>query len=144
MDKNQGIGILLLFTVIIAYYVYTSPTQADIERQQYVQDSIEQAQMKVQEQLNVAPETKEETIVVPDSVRLNQLSGNYGPFAQAMVGESKNSVLENDLIKIVFDSKGGQIKEATLKKHYKITEDSAYVQTKAQLSLLNDDKNKFE
>ena len=144
MDKNQGIGVLLLFAVLIAYYLITAPSQEEIARQEFIQDSINRAKL---EQSEVAVQQAEETFtkaVTPDSVVQQQLQGSYGPFALAMTGSDEEVTLENEKMKVIFESKGGKIKEAILKEHYKITEDSTFKQTKEPLSLLNDDKNKFE
>ncbi|NNE25713.1 MAG: membrane protein insertase YidC [Saprospiraceae bacterium] len=144
MDKNQGIGVLLLFAVLIAYYLITAPSQDEIARQEFIQDSINRAKL---EQSEIAVQQNKTAItqaIIPDSVAQQQLQGNFGPFALAMTGSNEEATLENDRMKVIFESKGGKIKEAILKDHYKITEDSAFNQSKEPLSLLNDDKNKFE
>ena len=144
MDKNQGIGVLLLFAVLIAYYMITAPSQEEIARQEFIQDSINRVKL---EQSDIAVQKAEETFVetiTPDSVVQQQLQGSYGPFAMAMTGSNQEATLENEKMKIIFESKGGKIKEAILKEHYKITEDSSFNQSKEPLSLLNDEKNKFE
>ena len=61
-----------------------------------------------------------------------------------MVGDNQEVSVENNLIKLTFSSKGGIIKSAQLKEHFKITEDEEKNQTKSQLVMLNDEKNKFE
>ena len=77
-----------------------------------------------------------------DSVKLSNLSANYGSLAQSMVGESEIVSLENNELKVFFDTKGARISEAVLKNHFKITEDSVHNQSKAPLSLLEDEKNR--
>ncbi len=143
MEKNQGIGILLIFVVIAIYYFYTAPTAAEFQRQEEIQDSIKQAQMlEVQsaEKTKVITET-----TVPDSVRLQNLNSTYGPFSSAMVGESQTVSIENDKIKLSFDTKGGNISSALIKEHFKINQDSVtHEQTKVPLYLLEDSKNKFQ
>ncbi|NNF21113.1 MAG: membrane protein insertase YidC [Saprospiraceae bacterium] len=144
MDKNQGIGVLLLFVVLIGYYMITSPSQAEIEKQQRIQDSINQ--IKLEQSRIEAPEEefiKEEAVEL-DSVQTEQLKSSFGPFAAAMEGESNTVVLQNEDIMIVFDTKGGRIKEAILKDHFKVTEDSSHVQSRELLSLMEDKKNRFE
>jgi len=144
MDKNQGIGIALLFIVFVAYYQFTKPTQAELERIQFVQDSIEQA--KVLEQNSPISEALNPTNTqeLPDSVKRANLNQTYGSFGEAMIGNSEIVNIENNLINLAFDSKGGRISKATLKNHNKITESEDHVQTKNMLSLLEDAKNKFE
>ena len=144
MDKNQGIGVLLLVAVLIAYYMVTMPSSDEIARQQFLQDSINS--IKLEE--NVPASFKEKEVatlpIIDDTIRNQQLQSKFGPFANAMKGESQEVVLENDLVKFIFDTKGGKIKEAILKKHFKVTEDSLNVRTKELLSLMEDDKNRFE
>lgn len=145
MDKEQGIGILLLFAVLIAYYMYTAPSQEEIDRQEYITDSINNVQLLEQERKVETKSTiSSEPVEVEDSVKYTRLENDFGPFAEAMIGESSIQILENELIKISFDTKGGAIKEAILKEHYKVFEDSARVRSKKLLSLLEDEKNKFE
>jgi len=144
MDKNQGIGILLIFAVIAIYFTYTAPSEAEMARQQAVQDSIAQVEIDKERRIAQAPTSPAAQIAIPDSAQVQQLSSSFGPFASAMVGDSKIVNLENDLMKISFNTKGGNIKEVELKKHYKVTEDSAFVQSKSLLKLMDDTKNKFE
>ncbi len=143
MEKNQGIGILLIFVVIAIYYFYTAPTAAEFQRQEEIQDSIKQAQML---EVQSAEKTKVITeATVPDSVRLQNLNSTYGPFSSAMVGESQTVSIENDKIKLSFDTKGGKISSALIKEHFKINQDSVtHEQTKVPLYLLEDSKNKFQ
>jgi len=143
MDKTQGIGVLLIFAVLAIYYTYTAPSEAEIARYEFVQDSIAQAEVQLKNQETITAPSAAQPVVT-DSVKLEQYSSTHGPFANAMVGSSEIVTLENEFLKLSIDSKGGKIKEAELKKHYKITEDSAYVQSKSLLKLLEDEKNKFE
>ncbi len=144
MDKNQGIGLLLLFGVIIAYYMFTAPSQEEIDRQQFIQDSLNLAKTEIVDQPIAEIATTKEITIVEDSVKVQQLTNSFGPFGSVMAGESEIVTLENDLFQVNFDTKGGVISEVILKDYYKITEDSAFVQTKALLSLLEDEKNRFE
>lgn len=142
MDKNQGIGVVLLFAVFIAYFFYTKPTPEELERIQFVQDSIEQAQL-LDEKKAFEPVKKEQEVIVPDSIMKQKLTQSYGSFGELMVGSNKQVSIENNFIKIDFNSKGGQISKATLKDHFKVIEDEEHNQTKVELELLEDEKNKF-
>ena len=144
MDRNQGIGIVLLFVVFVGYYFLTKPSAEEMARDLAVRDSL--AQLKLMEKDNIAEtaELVQEIEAVPDSVKMSQLSSAYGNMAQAMVGENKTVSIENGDIKIFIDSKGARISEAVLKEHYKVTQDSAHNKTKAPLSLLEDSKNRFD
>ncbi|MGA0256722.1 MAG: membrane protein insertase YidC [Saprospiraceae bacterium] len=141
MDKNQGIGVVLLFAVFISYYFYTKPTAEEIARDLAIQDSLEQVQLM--EESASFKETAPIPVEEDDSTKVIKLQQSYGSIAQAMVGESSIKSLENDDIKLSFDTKGGRIREAVLKNHFKVIEDSVHNQTKVPLSLLEDDKNVF-
>lgn len=141
MDKNQGIGVVLLFVVFIGYYFYTKPTAEEIARDLAIQDSLEQ--VKLMEESASMQDTAPVPVEEDDSTKVVKLQQSYGSIAQAMVGESSIKSLENEDIKVFFDTKGGKITEAVLKNHYKVFEDSVHNQTKEPLSLLEDDKNVF-
>ena len=55
----------------------------------------------------------------------------------------KEYVLENEVFKVVFSSKGGRIIEAELKDYFKVAEDENSNEIKSILKLLEDEKNEF-
>ncbi len=143
MEKTQRTGLLLLFIVLVGYYWLTAPSSEQIARQQFVQDSI--AQAKLLNPTTSGQETETTTILnETDSVAMAKASSTYGSFAKVMTGASQEGILENDFLKVTFDSKGGVIKKALLKKFNKITEDEEYNQLDNPLYLLEDEKNRFE
>ena len=146
MDKNQGIGVLLLFAVFIGYYIYTKPSAEEMAREMAIQDSLEQIQLmeKTGQEPVAEIEQNRNIVTESDSARIASLNTSYGDFASLMVGSNETVSIENEDIKVLFDTKGGRISEAVLKNHFKVTQDSARNETKAPLSLLEDDKNKFE
>src|SRR5690606_19378206 len=79
----------------------------------------------------------------PDSVIAAQLGSTFGPFAPAAVGKGKVYRLENDLMIVTFNSKGGRITDVQLKNYTKVLEDENGKETKVPLMLLEDEKNKF-
>ena len=107
MEKNQGIGILLIFAVIAIYYFYTAPSEAEYQRQVEIQDSIKQEATKALEPTFVTKQETEQTL--PDSIRQKNLNSTYGPFSSAMMGSSETVSIENDQLKLSFDTKGGRI-----------------------------------
>ncbi len=127
-----------------------APTPEEIEAQQRLQDSL--ARLEQSAATEAAPAlqtpdtlTPDTTTAIPDSVLAARLSTVYGPFSAAAQGQEQLEVLENDLFKVTFTNKGGQIKEVELKGYYKIIE-GAYKEenTKVPLKLLEDEKNRFE
>lgn len=81
---------------------------------------------------------------LPDSVRKNALTQQFGVFAPSAVGSEKTYTLENELVRITLTNKGGRIKQVWLKKYEKINVDTANNDVKSPVYLLEDEKNHFE
>ncbi|MEL6924331.1 MAG: membrane protein insertase YidC, partial [Bacteroidota bacterium] len=146
MDKNNIVGLVLIFGLLMAWSWWTLPSPEQIQAEQRMKDSL--AMVARQDSLaKIAVENATATQAaapVPDSVMNEQLAGIYGPFSAAATGTESESVLENDLIKVTFSNKGGRIKEVLLKEYHKIEDDEEGNETKIPLKLLEDEKNKFE
>ena len=102
MDKNQGIGIALLFIVFVAYYTFTKPTAVELERVQFVQDSIAQAKVLEENTPSSQALTKTTTTELPDSIKRANLAQSFGSFGEAMIGNSQIVNIENNLINLAF------------------------------------------
>jgi len=131
MDKNQIIGIVLIFLLLIGYGMYTAPSEEQklaMEQKQdsikkvlkelHIKDSIENVQdsiAKVQAKLS---QKQNETVVV-DSAKLINIENEYGAFAQAyeksLSLKEEFVTIENDKVKIKFTTKGGYPYSAELK-----------------------------
>jgi len=147
MDKNQFIGFALILAIIVGWSLMTAPSKEELERQKHLKDSIAQARLALEEgpvssELDVSAIESDPDI--SDSLRMNQLTESYGDFASSSVGDEESFNLSNNLISINFSNKGGFIKEAILKEHKKILQDKDYNETKVDLKLLEDDRNKLE
>lgn len=148
MDKNQVVGIVLIFALLMAWQQFFAPSPEALEADQRRQDSIANIEQQLAAtadavELN-SPANTEAAVAVPDSVLLLQRSGIYGAFAVATIGEEEMIALENDLMTVSVSTKGGNIDKVVLKEHFKVLLDSAGVETKIPLELLEDDKNRFE
>jgi len=149
MDKNTLIGFLLIFGLLIAMQLFMAPEQKKMEAERQAKlDSL-----RKMEQIRADSFAQLQNVVVPDSVLLDsqalarqqvQVSGEFGPFAAAALGQEKIEVLENDVMRILFTNKGGRIKEVELKQHFKVLLDSNRNEVKLPLKLLEDEKNRFE
>ncbi|MCB0639429.1 MAG: membrane protein insertase YidC [Lewinella sp.] len=147
MDRNQVIGIVLIFALFIVYQQFLAPSPEELEEQQRIQDSL--ARVAEQQLLDTPADSLAEAVdTLPaagtDSTLVAQRQGSYGVFAAATVGEEKQTVLENELLKLTFSSKGGRIVRAELKDYAKMTVDTAGNEIPEPLYLLEDDKNRFE
>ncbi len=149
MDKNTITGFILIFGILMVWNMTMAPdAQEKIEEEQRIQDSIALIQQQVPEKQVVTTPVTAETTTESDSQDSAKqdvlLELQYGAFAASAKGEEETEVLENDLLKITFTSKGGRIKDVLLKKHFKVERDSSHEERKIPLNLLGDEKNRFE
>ncbi len=149
MDKNSITGLLLIFLLLIAWTMVTSPTEEQIAEQNRIRDSINVAQSLQDSLTNIGVRPSEVTqqpqvANIPDSLKAIQLSGSFGPFAASASGTESEHVLENDVFKITFSNKGGYIKDVLLKKYQKLVADEAGEESKEPLHLMEDLKNRFD
>ena len=56
-------------------------------------------------------------VLNPDSIRKANLQNKYRDFTPAIQGENKQFVLENEKVKITFQSKGGNVTSVELKEY---------------------------
>lgn len=122
------------------------PTQEELEKAKMAKDSLGLASQNadVVDSLALSTLHQQVTAQISDSLSQIQNSAKFGAFANAANPNQDTFVLENELIKITFASKGGFIKDAVLKEHYVTTYDSNNVATKKPISLLSSPRNKFE
>ena len=155
MDRNTILGLLLIFSLFMMLQYVNSPTEEQLIEQQRVQDSIARAEfiadslakIQIPNTTNTSADTNTVApapVVETDSVKDVRLQASFGLFANAANGESKEYVLENDVFKLSFDSKGGRIKAAELKNYFKSSEDEEGNEVKSVLQLLEDENNEFE
>lgn len=129
MNKNTFIGTLLMCLILFGYMWYMQPTPEQIEAQRRYQDSLMKAQAEVvadqAAQAELSALTADSALTVQDSAQialldsLNQvkLVQTYGNLAGAVEGTEQNVVIENEVIRLTLSTKGGQIKQALLKKY---------------------------
>ncbi len=112
-DKNTVIGFVLMGILLIGYFWYTSTSQqAYLKEQKRIEDSV--ALVKA---ANVKPiDTAAAKIdsVKRDSIKQVTVAGN---FQTAAIGTEQLVSIENDVMKVVFTTKGGQPKSVQLKKY---------------------------
>ena len=136
--------------LFFAWQYFTAPSAAEIEARKHAQDSIALAERRADSlaQLDkkaiAAQSAREAAAATPDSLRQQQLSGTFGPFSTSAFGKEETVVLENELLKITFNSKGGRIQEVLLKKHYKMVPNEKRKDVKQPLYLQEDPKNRFD
>jgi len=112
-DRNTIVGFLILAALFIGYFYYTSKGQEEAQRlakiEKAKQDSIIRANI---------PKTDSLTQKVDSATaEANKKIAAAGNFQTAANGEEKLLPVENDVMRITFTSKGGQIKMVELKKY---------------------------
>ena len=113
MDKNSTIGIVLISAMLLIYLTFFS--EGPKSPQQFATtDSTQVAQLATNQPARLKPgNTQAEAMALPDSV-FNQ---KYGILASIMKGEAQDVTLENADIKVTLSTKGGKVKEVTLKNY---------------------------
>jgi YidC/Oxa1 family membrane protein insertase len=110
MDRNQATGLILFAAVILIYSIFfaSGPELQPIE---------ENSQAKVEQPATSTPDSAQQT-ALPDSLVDAQRVSKYGMLAPLTLGEEKEQILENDLVKITVSNKGGEVKEVLLKNYF--------------------------
>jgi YidC/Oxa1 family membrane protein insertase len=120
MDKNTITGFILIALLIIGFSWWNKPTKEQIEAQERYRDSIAIAQQQMQmEELDATKEVQlfdaDSIKALPDSLKQQQLTNNFGAFAAAATGTEELVTLENSKIEVKINTKGGQVCYARLK-----------------------------
>ena len=149
MDRNQTIGFALLMLLFLGWMYTSAPTEEEMARRKFVQDSIEQADLGKEEfkGRDVADPTAGTAAAVTGTTQTIQsdsvLIGQYGDWGAMMVGEDSKHKLSNNLMTLTFSSKGGRLLSAELNEHKKITLDENKNEIKTPL-VIGNDAGKFE
>ncbi|MEA2042168.1 MAG: membrane protein insertase YidC [Bacteroidota bacterium] len=114
MDKNQIIGLVLIFLILIGWSYFSRPSEEEMKTMEMKRDSAriaqkEQALKDSLAQVNNETANISETQVdttVSDSVVNEELNKKYGRFAKYSSGSDELVTLENQYIKIKFTKKG--------------------------------------
>lgn len=140
MDKNTGIGFVLIAAIVIGFTVLMKPSQEELAKEQRYQDSIQNVQAKqVKDDIKTADsadnasksavgeffetntQVSNDTVAVADSDSLAVNAFKQQSDAEQIVS------LENEKIKINISSKGGQMISAQLKEYNTYKGDSLYL-----------------
>lgn len=112
-DKNTIIGIVLLAVLFFVFFWYTNKEQsAYMANQQHIQDSLHRDSLS-----KITPQQKEAARL--DSLRADSLSkiSKAGNFNNNISTPEQTYVVENNVMKITFTSKGGKVKSVELKNY---------------------------
>lgn len=114
MDKKTIIGLMLIFAILMGYSFWSKPSkeeQAQIEKEhkeaaiaaQKTVDSLAQIQAS-----NVSTAISTDSLTQAPADQMNV-------FSDALTGENKNILIENDVFKIKFQTLGGRVASVELK-----------------------------
>lgn len=142
MDRNTQLGLLLIFGLFVLWQVVTSPSQEELIKQQKMEDSIMLAR-KTKEAIREKIVIQKTTFQKDSAEILMDRENKFGGFSNAAAGKASDFVLENDLLKVTFSTKGGAIKEVLIKNHHKIVQNAERKDVKEDLLLMSDDRDKF-
>lgn len=130
MDKNTISGLLLIGAIILGFSWFNAPTEAEIESAKIRQDSISlvnsqkvEADIKREISNSTATEStiseisaeSNSAVLIPDSLLQAEAFGTFGAFAGAANKEGKEVVVESDVLKLTFNTKGGRLAKVELK-----------------------------
>ncbi|PKQ67943.1 membrane protein insertase YidC [Labilibaculum manganireducens] len=115
MDRNSIFGLLIIGAILIGYTYLTKPSEEEIKAIN-TRDSIARVDRLHNEEVEAArleglkaqyAEVKEDTVAMKES---------YGAFAGAVNQQEEFITLENKLVKLTLNTKGGRISNVQLKK----------------------------
>ena len=120
MDKNTITGFILMALVLIGFSWYSRPSEEQIKAQ-HERDSIAAAQLAEAQKAAAAtvPEgSPEGSVTVPEGQSPSAfLPDSTSILFAAAQGTEQLLTLENDLVKITINTRGGLIEDAELKNY---------------------------
>ncbi len=118
MDKNQATGLVLMAALLMAYFYFFAqkPGEAppanpgDSTQTSYTQDIRKEIREQSVPGLSPLTETDEQ-----DSSTMSK--AEFGLFTPALTGDERDILLENEVLTLIYSTKGGVIKTAGLKEY---------------------------
>jgi len=153
MDRNTVIGLVLIFVLFFVWAQMNSSSKEEVEQQKREQallnekdtaDDLAEYPMDSSADLSANTNGADSPLLAEsDSVVDIRTRRMYGPFAKSAIGEDKQYVLENELFKVTFSSKGAVISEVELKEYDQIIRAEDRSESKIPVKFHNDPKNRF-
>ncbi len=148
MDRNTITGIILIFLLFYLWARLNAPSEEQLAEMQRVQDSIaleEERLAQLPAEQPTAPDREPRVdLATEDSLQNLRRQAEWGVFAPAANGTAREEILENDFIRVTFNTKGGNIKSVFLKEFQKLVENEERKDVFEDLYLMEDEKNRFE
>ena len=113
MDKNTVTGFILMALVLVLFSWYSRPSEAQLKAQRE-RDSIAAAQFAEQQKTEAeAAEKALSASAAEDTLALDSTSALFA----ASQGSEQRLTLENDLVKVTINTRGGMIEDVELKNY---------------------------
>lgn len=133
MDRNTVIGFVLIALLIIAYTYFNLPSATEQARIQKQNDSV--AVVYKQKQIADSIQAITPLATTVENKTDSVIATATGIFNNAVSGEKKNYVIENELLKITLSNEGAKVASVQLKKYKTYSGDP--------LVLFNEENTKF-
>ena len=144
MDRNTAIGLTLIMLLFLVWARINAPSQAELDEQQRIRDSIIHSEQIIEETILEEPIAEVLTADAQDSIGQARLKSQYGDFSSLAGGEEQLYTLENEEVVITFSNRGGRISKVLLKNHNKVVVQEDGSEIKIPLHLMEDEKDRFE
>lgn len=135
MDRNTAIGLSLIAAIVLVFSFLSQPSEEELKARE--------AAKAEQEKLVAEAQEAEQAVIEPadgpyqDSIRREELAQKLpADLVSLGMGTEEELVLENELLKLVFTNKGGQLKKIELKQ-YKTYDSLPLIITEDELSSLS-------
>jgi YidC/Oxa1 family membrane protein insertase len=119
MDRNSSVALILIAVIVGVYLYFTMPSQTEIQAQKRVADSIALISKNGIQHTATVKNNSTDSIAGKTATIDSTLQNSVGSLSNLLVGTNTQQVLENKIIKIVLDTKGGGISSLQLKKYKK-------------------------
>ncbi len=106
MDRNTFTGLFLIMIILAGGVFFMRPSEAELKKEQLVQDSINKVAVKP------APVANPTTPVATKNIDTAALNG---PFGGNLSGTAQTTRIENENLRITFSNLGGKIESVELK-----------------------------
>ncbi len=132
MDRNNIIGLVLIFVIFAGSFYLMKPTEQELKQEQTLQDSlrnVREGNDSIDTLVNTTITANDTATAAVDSAYLSK------PFGRSKNGQEDIVTLENELVKVQVTTKGGKVKSVELKNESNFDG--------APLYLVEGDNNKF-
>ncbi len=114
LDINSIIGFVLIFGILIFMFYQNQPTPEELEAQKAEQEKIEAAVTESETVVESVKDNEPASINLQDSTAVASYKSAVGAFGFTKASEGTTK-LENEVLYLEVDNKGGQIVEARMK-----------------------------